>query len=106
MPEQTLTHDKLPRPRGKVIPFPQINNFDSANDYILASYHACVDKIIKSQGAQQRLWESAAQSYIGAYMGIEGLKTMPGGSGLAKAKEQIADANHKADEAAAAGPSA
>ena len=38
-------------------------------------------------------------------MGVAGLKVLPGNTGLAKTKEQIADANHKADQAAAANKS-
>lgn len=48
--------------------------------------------------AEQRRWRSAAQ----AYMGVAGFKTL-GDFGMAKTREQIADVNHKADEAAAAG---
>ena len=106
MSDPNLNHDKLPRPKGRVVPFPQVDTFDAANDYILAAYHACVDKLERAKDAEQRLWASAAQSYIGAYMGIAGLKSLPGGAGLAKVKEQIADANHKADEAASAAPRA
>ncbi len=97
-----LTHDKLPRPKGKVVDLDKSTTWDQVTDYILAAYHACVDKIGKSREAEQRLWQSAAQAYIGAYMGIAGLKAVPGDAGLAKAKSQIVDANHKADEAAAA----
>jgi hypothetical protein len=101
MTAQELTHDKLPRPKGKALPFPQVNNFESANDYVLSAYHACVDKIGKTRDVEQRLWVSAAEAYVGTYMGLAGLKAVPGNTGLAKAKEQIAEANHKADEAAA-----
>jgi hypothetical protein len=97
-----LTHDKLPRPHGKVVDLDKSTTWEQVNDYILAAYHACVDKIAKTHEAEQRLWTSAAQAYIGAYMGVQGLKAIPGDQGLAKAKEQIADANHKADQAAAA----
>jgi hypothetical protein len=103
MSEELLTHDKLPRPHGKVLPLPQSNTWDEVTDYVLGAYHACVDRQDKTQDAEQRLWQSAAQAYIGAYMGMAGLKVIPGDVGLAKAKEQIAEANHKADEAAAAG---
>jgi hypothetical protein len=96
-----LTHDKLPRPAGKVVDLPKSETWEQVNDYILAAYHACVDKIGKTHDAEQRLWTSAAEAYIGAYMGVQGLKTL-GADGLTKAKEQVADANHKADEAAAA----
>jgi hypothetical protein len=106
MSEETLTHDKLPRPTGKVVPFPKVDTWEEATDYILASYHACVDKIGKTEGPEERLWASAAQAYIGAYMGIAGLKVLPNNAGLAKTREQIAEANHKADQAAAAGKKA
>ncbi len=105
MSNDNLSHDKLPRPSGKVVPFPKVDTWDEATDYVLASYHACVDKIEKTDGAEQRLWTSAAQAYLGAYMGVAGLKVLPGDAGLAKTKEQIADANHKADQAAAASKS-
>ena len=101
-----LSHDRLPRPQGKVMPFPQVDSFDAANNYILSAYHACVDKIDKTKDVEQRLWVSAAQAYVGAYMGVAGLKALPNNTGLAKTKEQIADANHKADEASAAAPKA
>ena len=101
-----LTHDKLPRPSGKPVPFPKVDTWDEASDYVLGAYHACVDKIDKTDGAEQRLWTSAAQSYIGAYMGMVGLKALPNNQGLAKFKEQVADANHKADQAAAAAKNA
>ena len=97
-----LTHEKLPRPTGKPVPFPKVDTWDEASDYVLAAYHACVDKIGKTEGPEERLWASAAQAYIGAYMGMIGLKALPGNAGLAKFKEQVADANHKADQAAAA----
>src|SRR5262245_35316159 len=97
-----LTHDKLPRPRGQVLPLAQSNTWDKVTDYILGAYHVCVDKVAKAKDAEQRLWNSAAQAYIGAYMGVEGLKAIPGDAGLQKCKEQIADADHKADEASAA----
>ncbi len=106
MAEEKLTHDRLPRPKGKPVPFPKVDNWDEASDYVLAAYHACVDKVDKTSGADQRLWTSAAQAYVGAYMGMIGLKALPGDAGLAKFKEQVADANHKADEAAAAGKNA
>lgn len=103
MADEKLTHDKLPRPKGKVVDLDKSTSWDQLTDYILAAYHACVDKIDKTRDAEQRLWQSAAQAYIGAYMGIAGLKAVPGDAGMAKTREQIADANHKADEAAAAG---
>jgi hypothetical protein len=103
MADETLTHDKIPRPKGKVVDLDKSNTWDQVTDYILAAYHACVDKIEKTRDAEQRLWKSAAQAYIGAYMGVAGLKAVPGDAGLAKAKQQVAEANHKADEAAAAG---
>jgi hypothetical protein len=106
MSDEKLTHDKLPRPKAKVVPFTKVDTWDEATDYILASYHACVDKIEKTEGAEERLWTSAAQAYLGAYMGVAGLKVLPGDAGLAKTREQIADANHKADVAAAAGKKA
>jgi hypothetical protein len=68
---------------------------------VLGAFHACVDKIGKTEGAEERLWKSAAQAYVGAYMGMIGLKAL-GDQGLAKFKEQVAEANHKADQAAAA----
>jgi hypothetical protein len=102
MADETLTHDKLPRPKGKVVDFKDSTTWDQVTDYILAAYHACIDKIGKTHEAEQRLWQSAAQAYLGAYMGVAGLKAIPGDAGLAKAKEQIAEANHKGDEAAAA----
>lgn len=101
MADDTLTHDKLPRPKGKAVPFPKVDSWDEASDYVLSAYHACVDKIGKTKDAEQRLWTSAAQAYIGAYGGLAGLRTL-GDQGLAKFKEQVADANHKADQAAAA----
>jgi len=102
MATETLTHDKLPRPRGKVLPLAQSSSWELVTDYILGAYHVCVDKIAKAKDADQRLWNSAAQAYIGAYMGVEGLKAVPGDAGIQKVKEQIADADHKADEASAA----
>ena len=102
MADDKLTHDKLPRPKGKAVPFPKVDSWDEASDYVLSAYHACVDKIDKTKDAEQRLWTSAAQSYIGAFMGLAGLRTLPGDAGLAKFKEQVADANQKADQAAAA----
>jgi hypothetical protein len=102
MADETLTHDKLPRPKGKVVDLDKSTTWDQVTDYILGAYHACVDQIAKTRDAEQRLWMSACQAYIGAYMGVAGLKAIPGNAGLAKTKEQIADANHKADEARAA----
>jgi hypothetical protein len=102
MADELLTHDKLPRPKAHAVPFPQVKTWDEITDYVLAAFHACVDRQDKTQDAEQRLWQSAAQAYVGAYMGIAGLKVIPGDAGMAKAKEQIGDANHKADEAAAA----
>ena len=99
---EKLGHDKLPRPGGRIIAFPRIDTFDEATDYILSAYHACVDKLEKTAGAEERLWASAALAYFGAYMGIAGLKSLPGNTGLATTLVQIADANHKADHAAAA----
>ena len=106
MADETLTHDKIPRPKGKVVDLDKSTTWDQVTDYILAAYHACVDKIEKTRDAERRLWTSAAQAYIGAYMGVAGLKAVPGDAGLAKAKQQVAEANHKADEAAAAGKKA
>jgi hypothetical protein len=103
MADDTLTHEKLPRPTGKVVDLDKSTTWDSVSDYILAAYHACVDKIHKTGDAEARLWKSAGDAYVGAYMGIVGLKAIPGDAGLAKAKEQVAAANHLADEAAAAG---
>src|SRR5262249_32318154 len=97
-----LTHDKLPRPRGKVLPLAQSNTWDQVTDYILGAYHVCVDKVANTHDAEERLWSSAAQAYIGAYMGVAGLKAVPGDAGMQKVKQQIADADHKADEASAA----
>jgi hypothetical protein len=102
MSDDLLTHDKLPRPKGKVVDLAQANTWDQVTDYILGAFHVCVDKIAKTKDAEQRLWTSAGESYLGAYMGVAGLKAVPGDTGIAKAKEQLADANHKADEAAAA----
>ena len=102
MADQTLTHDKLPRPKGKVVDFKDSKTWDQVTDYVCAAYHVCVDKMGKTEGAVQRLWESAGQAYLGAFMGLAGLKAVPGEAGIAKAKEQLADANHKADEASAA----
>jgi hypothetical protein len=101
-----LSHDKLPRPNNKAVPFAKVDTWDEASDYVLSAYHACVDKIGKTEGPEERLWTSAAQAYIGAYMGMMGLKVLPGDQGLAKFKEQVADANHKADQAAAAAKNA
>lgn len=101
MATEMLTHDKIPRPKGKVVDFDKLTTWDSVTDYILGAYHACIDKVEKTRDAEQRLWRSAAEAYVGAYMGVTGLKAIPGDAGLAKAKEQIAAANHKADEAAA-----
>jgi hypothetical protein len=106
MSEERLTHDKLPRPKGKPVPFPKVDTWDEASDYILGAYHACVDRIDKTQGPEQRLWTSAAQSYIGAFMSLAGLRVLPGDQGMGKLRELIADANHKADQAAAAGKKA
>jgi hypothetical protein len=103
MADEILTHDKLPRPTGKVVDLDRSTTWDSVSDYILAAYHACVEKLHKARDAEARLWQSAAQAYVGAYMGIVGLKAIPGDGGLVKAKEQVAAANHLADEAAAAG---
>ena len=103
MSDDKLDHDKMPRPKGKVVNFDKVDTWDEASDYIAAAFHACVDKIAKTKEAEQRLWQSAGQAYLGAYMGMVGLKVLPGNAGLAKTREQIADANHKADEAAAAG---
>jgi hypothetical protein len=105
MADDKLTHDKLPRANKKAVPFNKVDNWDEASDYVLSAYHACVDKIDKTSDAEQRLWTSAAQAYIGAYMGMAGLKTI-GDQGLGKFKEQVADANHKADQAAAANKNA
>jgi hypothetical protein len=106
MSDDKLTHDKLPRPEGKVVPFPKVDTWEEATNYILASYHACVDKIEKTEGAEERLWTSAGLAYFGAYMGVAGLKSLPNNAGLEKTREQIAGANHKADQAAAAGQKA
>lgn len=102
MNDDTLTRDKLPQPRGTVVPYPNVTTWDQATDYICASYHACLDKMEKTDGAEQRLWRSAALSYFGAFMGVAGLKVLPGDAGLAKTKEQIAEANQKMDDAAPA----
>ena len=65
MADETLTHDKLPRPKGKVVDLDRSTTWDSLTDYILAAYHACVDNIAKTRDAEQRLWKSACQAYIG-----------------------------------------
>ena len=44
-----------------------------------------------AEGAEQRLWHSAALSYLGAFLGIPGLKILPGGAGLATTLGQIED---------------
>ncbi len=102
MSDDQLSHDKLPRPKAKVVDLAEITTWDQVTDYILGAFHVCVDKIAKTNDAEQRLWKSAGQAYLGAYLGVTGLKAIPGVAGMAKAKEQIANANHKADEAAAA----
>jgi hypothetical protein len=106
MSDDKLTHDKLPRPKNKPVPFAKVDTWDEASDYVLGAFHACVDKIDKTSGPEERLWASAAQAYIGAYMGMVGLKALPGDQGLAKFREQVAEANHKADQAAAAAKNA
>jgi hypothetical protein len=102
MSEDHLSHDMLPHPKSKVVDLAKATTWDQVTDYILSAFHVCVGKIEKAKDAEQRLWRSAAHSYLGAYMGVEGLKAVPGDAGIAKAKEQISDANHLADEAAAA----
>ncbi len=98
-----LTHDKLPRPKGKVVDLDKSTTWDQLTDYICAAYHVCVDKAAKTHDAESRLWTSAGQAYLGAYMGVAGLKAIPGDAGMQKTREQISDADHKADEASAAG---
>jgi hypothetical protein len=102
MSEDHLNHDMLPHPKSKVVDFPNARTWDQVTDYILGAFHVCVDKIDKAKDAEQRLWRSAAHSYLGAFMGVEGLKAVPGDAGITTAKEQISAANHLADEAAAA----
>ena len=98
---EKLTHDKMPRPSGKVVPFTKVDTFDEAVDYIFGAYHACVDKLEHAKGDAAGAWHAAALAYFGAYMGVAGLKVLPGNAGLAVTREQISDANHKADLAAA-----
>lgn len=100
--EDKLTHESLPRPKNKPVPFAKVDTWDEANDYVLGGFHACIDKIGKTDGAEQRLWTSAAQAYLGAYAGMIGLKVLPADQGMPKFRELVADANHAADQAAAA----
>jgi len=95
-------HSKLPRPGGKVVKFSEVDTVQEAFDYMYAGYHACVDKIGKTKGPEQRLWEDAATAYFAANAAMQAIKALPGKAGVDAARKLLANANNKADIAAAA----
>src|SRR5262245_19049810 len=97
------THDKLPRPKGKVLPLADVSTWEAASDYICAAFHACVDKIDSTSSADQERWEVAANAYLGAYLSIVTLNMLPSEEGFAKIKTLTAVANQKAGLAASGG---
>ena len=92
-----VNHDLVPRPSGKVVPFNKIDTFDEAIDYALAAFHVCADKVEK--GKEVERWNNAGWAYFAAYTSMVGLKDVPGDN-LAKCKGILAEADHKADQAA------
>ena len=95
-------HSKLPRPGGKVVKFAQVDTLQEAFDYMYAGYHACVDKIDKTNGPEQKLWEDAAAAYLTANATMQALKALPPAAGVENARKMLANANNLADKAAAA----
>ena len=95
-------HSKLPKPSGKVVKFSEVDTVQEAFDYMYAGYHACVDKIAKTKDAEQRLWEDAASAYFAASLTMNAIKALPGKAAVDNARKLLANANNKADIAAAA----
>lgn len=89
---------------SKVVNFDQIKSFDQAVDYATGGYHASIKKAGGSTPVA-RLWQDAADAYYAAYLAMMPLKALASDQALAKSKELLHDANHKADVAAASSKS-
>ena len=92
-----VTHDSLPRPEGKPVPFAKIDTVDEASDYALGGFHACLDQAQKGNADG---WTQAARAYLTAYTALQGLKvlTKPNVSAV---KNILAQANLLSDGARA-----
>jgi hypothetical protein len=94
-----VTHDSLPRPSGKPVPFAKVDTVDEASDYALGGFHASVDQAQKGNAGA---WTQAARGYLTAYSALQGLKVLAKPD-VASVKAILAQANLLADQASGKG---